>query len=145
MQDRFGVDRPEDAGAAFHDAWNAHDMTALGDLFTEDATFVNRFGRYVRGVNEIVAMHAPIHTSVYRDSTMKNELLDITYISEDVAVAHFWSRLSAGPAHPAGPHMVDTVILAVLTKQEGRWLVCALENVTLTNPRTGEPILRETE
>ena len=120
-------------------------MTALGNLFTEDATFVNRFGRYVRGVDEIIAMHAPIHETVYRDSTMKNELLDVTQISEDVAVAHFWSRLSAGAAHPAGPHEVDTVIQAVLTKREEKWLICALENVTLTNPRTGEPILRETE
>jgi uncharacterized protein (TIGR02246 family) len=145
MQDRRGVNSPEDAGAAFHDAWNAHDMTALGSLFAEDATFVNRFGRYVRGVDEIVAMHAPIHETVYRDSTMKNELLDVSRISEDVAVAHFWSRLSAGAAHPAGPHQVDTVILAVLTKREEKWLICALENVTLTNPRTGEAILREAE
>jgi uncharacterized protein (TIGR02246 family) len=51
--------RPEDAPGAFQAAWNAHDMAALGSLFDEDATFVNRFGHYVRGVNEIVALHAP--------------------------------------------------------------------------------------
>ena len=139
------LSKPEDAAAGFQSSWNAHDMTALGKLFTADATFVNRFGRLVRGVDEIVALHAPIHETVYRDSTLKNEVIDVRYLSEDVAVLHFWSRLSSGESHPAGPHQVDTLILAVLTKQETGWLICAFENVTLTNPRTGETVLRDTK
>jgi uncharacterized protein (TIGR02246 family) len=138
------LNKPEDAAMAFQSAWNAHDVAALGNLFTEDATFVNRFGHFVRGVVEIIALHAPIHETIYSDSTLENELIDVAHIAEDVAVVHFWSRLSAGSAHPAGPHQVDTVILSVLTKREKSWRICALENVTLTNPRTGEAILRET-
>jgi len=38
---------------------------------------------------------------------------------------------------------VDTLILAVLTRQNEIWRIRALENVTLTNPRTGEAILRD--
>jgi uncharacterized protein (TIGR02246 family) len=144
MLDQAILNKPEDAVTAFQSAWDAHDMIALGNLFTEDATFVNRFGHYVRGVNEIIALHAPIHETIYSDSTLKNELIDVDHIGEDVAVVHFWSRLSAGKAHPAGSHKVDTVILTVLKKQEMGWRICALENVTLTNPRTGETILRET-
>jgi uncharacterized protein (TIGR02246 family) len=138
------LNKPEDVAIGFQSAWNAHDMIALGNLFTTDATFVNRFGHYVRGVDEIIALHVPIHETIYRDSTLKNELIDVAHIGEDVAVVHFWSRLSAGAAHPAGRHMVDTVILTVLTKREKSWRICALENVTLTNPRTGDAILRET-
>ena len=134
--------RPEDAPAAFQAAWNAHDMTALGTLFHEDATFVNRFGHYVRGVDEIVALHVPIHATIYRDSTLENALIDVVPIADGAAVVHFWSRLAAGAAHPAGAHQVDTLILAVLTKQNGIWRIRALENVTLTNPRTGEAVLR---
>ena len=134
--------RPEDAPAAFQAAWNAHDMAALGSLFDEDATFVNRFGHYVQGINEIVALHAPIHETIYRDSTLENELIDVVHIADGAVVIHFWSRLAAGAAHPAGPHKVDTLILAVLTRQNEIWRIRALENVTLTNPRTGEPILR---
>jgi hypothetical protein len=59
-----------------------------------------------------------------------------------VVVIHFWSRLAAGAAHPAGPQEVDTLILAVLTEQQEIWHIRALENVTLTDPRTGEAILR---
>jgi len=136
------MQRPDDGPSAFQAAWNAHDMAALGGLFEQDATFVNRFGHYVRGVDQIVALHAPIHETIYRDSTLENELIDVTHIADGVAVVHFWSRLAAGAAHPAGPHRVDTLILAVLTRDSGIWRIRALENVTLTNPRTGEPRLR---
>jgi uncharacterized protein (TIGR02246 family) len=136
------INRPEDAPAAFQSAWNAHDMSALGSLFDEGATFVNRFGHYVRGVDEIVALHAPIHKTIYSDSTLENELIDVVHIADGAVVIHFWSRLVAGAAHPAGPHKVDTLILAVLTKRDEMWRIRALENVTLTNPRTGETILR---
>lgn len=139
----FRMTAPEDAARGLQAAWNAHDMTALGALFHADATFVNRFGHYVKGVKEIVALHTPIHRTIYSDSTLANEVIDIVPIADGAAVVHFWSRLSAGKAHPAGVHAVDTLILAVLTRSGDGWLIKALENVTLTNPRTGEPILRD--
>lgn len=117
-------------------------MAALASLFCEDATFVNRFGHYVRGVQEIVGLHAPIHETIYSDSTMENEVIETIALNDSAAVVHCWSRLTVGKAHPAGPHAVDTVILAVLRLQNHEWLIQALENVTLMNPRTGEPILR---
>ena len=137
------MNTPEDAPLAFQAAWNAHDIQALGRLFHPDATFVNRFGHYVRGIDDIVALHAPIHETIYRDSTLKNDLIDINHIAAEAAVVHFWSRLSVGASHPAGPHAVDTLILAVLTLRNGAWRIQALENVTLTNPRTGETVLRD--
>ena len=133
---------PEDVAAGFQAAWNAHDMLALGALFHDDATFVNRFGHYVRGVAAIVALHAPIHESVYRDSALDNEVIDTVPIGDGAVVVHFWSRLTVGAAHPAGPHAVDTLILAVLTRHGDGWRIKAFENVTLTDPRTGEAILR---
>jgi uncharacterized protein (TIGR02246 family) len=117
-------------------------MVAFGALFHDDATFVNRFAHYVRGVDEIVALHRPIHDTVYSDSTLDNELIDIVPITDGAAIIHFWSRLATGAAHPAGLHQVDTLILAVVTRRNDTWRIQALENVTLTNPRTGEAILR---
>lgn len=134
--------RPEDIALAFQQAWNTHNMDAFAALFTEDATFVNRFGHFVQGREAIVAMHQPIHATIYSDSTLTNEVIHTSQVGEDVAIVNLWSRLTTGVAHPAGPHAVDTVILAVLRRTSGGWLIQALENVTLTNPRTGEPILR---
>ena len=127
---------PEDVPGAFQTAWNTHDMPALGALFDPQATFVNR-------LEEIVALHARIHQTIYRDSTLENALIDVDHVADGVAIVHFWSRLSAGTAHPAGANAVDTLILAVLTRHNEAWRIRALENVTLTNPRTGEAILRE--
>jgi uncharacterized protein (TIGR02246 family) len=136
------MQRPEEIAKEFQEAWNSHEMFALASLFCEDATFVNRFGHYVRGVREIVSLDAPIHETIYSDSTMENEIISTKALGDDAAVVNCWSRLTVGKAHPAGPHAVDTVILAVLIRQPSGWHIQALENMTLTNPRTGEPVLR---
>jgi uncharacterized protein (TIGR02246 family) len=133
---------PADITTRFQHAWNTHDMAAFGRLFHPDATFVNRFGTYWRGVDQIVAGHAGIHASIYSDSTLAIDAPDIDPISDEAAILHFWSRLSAGAAHPAGPHQIDTLILAVVTRRDGAWRIQALENVTLTNPMTGAIVLR---
>lgn len=133
---------PADIPAAFQDAWNCHDMEALGELFHADATFVNRFATFKRGVEEIVAQHRLIHESVYRDSTLESDLICIDELAAGVATVHCWFRLTAGLAHPAGPHQVDTLMMAVVTRRDGEWRIQAAENVTLTNPMTGEVVLR---
>ncbi|SSV43812.1 SnoaL-like domain [Acinetobacter nosocomialis] len=133
---------PEDIPLAFQAAWNNHDMKAFAALFHQDATFVNRFGHYVKGIDEIIALHQPIHETIYSDSTLENELIDVTSLTNDICISHFWSRLTAGLAHPQGPHQIDTLLLTVLVKENNSWCIQALENVTLTNPRTGEIILR---
>ncbi|MEE9884966.1 SgcJ/EcaC family oxidoreductase [Acinetobacter nosocomialis] len=133
---------PEDIPLAFQAAWNNHDMKAFAALFHQDATFVNRFGHYVKGINEIIALHQPIHDTIYSDSTLENELIDVTSLTNNICISHFWSRLTAGLAHPQGPHQIDTLLLTVLVKENNSWCIQALENVTLTNPRTGEIILR---
>ena len=70
-------------------------------------------------VEQIVELHRGIHASIYRDSTLDTQLIDVDQIADKVAVVHFWSRLSTGAAHPAGPHQVDTLILAVVTERNG--------------------------
>ena len=133
---------PQDIPARFQDAWNAHDMDAFGRLFHADASFVNRFATYWRGVDAIVAGHKRIHSSVYSDSVLTCDAPDLDTISDTAAILHFWTRLSAGAAHPAGQHQVDTLIMAVATLRDGEWRIQALENVTLVNPMTGENLLR---
>ena len=136
--------RPEEIADEFQKAWNSHEMAALASLFCEDATFVNRFGHYVRGVQEIVSLHAPIHETIYSDSTMENEVISTIALGDDAAVVHCWSRLTVGKAHPAGPHAVDTDILKRLNAPTiGLKSQHDKDNdVALTNPRTGEPVMR---
>jgi len=134
--------RPADTARAFQEAWNAHDMAAFADLFQPDSTFVNRFATFTRGAAAIVELHRGVHETVYRDSTLQNELIDAEEVAPGVAIVHFWSRLATGAAHPAGPHQVDTLLLAVVTERDGAWRIQAAENVALTDPRTGAALLR---
>lgn len=134
---------PAGITARFEAAWNAHDMNAFAALFHPDATFVNRFGTYWRGVEPIVAAHRAIHETIYKDSTVAVDAPDVDMISNDAAILHFWSRLTAGAAHPAGPHQVDTLLLVVATRRGGIWRIQAAENVTLVDPRTGAVVLRD--
>ena len=134
--------QPQDAPEAFQSAWNRHDMQDFGALFHPDATFVNRFGHYVRGVDAIVALHAEIHSTIYSDSSLVNELIAVVSLGDASAVVHFWCRLTTGVAHPAGPHAMDTLIQAVMTRHNEQWKFIAVENVTLTDPRSGKIVLR---
>ena len=134
---------PEAITAAFEAAWNAHDMQAFGALFDPAATFVNRFATYWRGREAIVAGHRFIHEGIYRDSMLAVDAADIDRLSDEAAILHFWTRLTAGDAHPAGPHQADTLILAVVVRRESAWRIQAAENVTLSDPRTGQPALRD--
>jgi uncharacterized protein (TIGR02246 family) len=127
----------------FEAAWNAHDMQAFGALFHPEATFVNRFATYWRGVEAIVSGHRAIHETIYSDSTLTIDEPDVDVVSDDVAILHFWARLTTGAAHPAGSHKVDTLLLAVVTRRGETWRIQAVENVTLVNPRTGAAILRD--
>ena len=133
---------PGAIAARFEAAWNAHDMAAFGALFHPDATFVNRFAAYWRGEDAIVAAHRAIHETIYRDSTLRVDPADVDPVSDDVAILHFWTRLTAGAAHPAGPHQADTLVLAMVQRRAGAWRILAAENVTLADPRTGAEILR---
>lgn len=117
-------------------------MRAFGQLFHTGASFVNRFGHLVEGREAVVELHRGIHETIYRDSALSNELIRLDEIAPGVAVIHFWSRLSTGPAHPAGPHELDTLLLVVATERDGAWRIQAAENVTLSDPRSGKPVLR---
>jgi uncharacterized protein (TIGR02246 family) len=133
---------PGEIPSAFEAAWNAHDMVALAELFHDDATFVNRYAAYSKGAREIVESHRIIHETIYSDSLLTVDPPEVRPLSVHVSILHFWTRLSAGEAHPRGRHQVDTLILAVVSCREGDWRIQAAENVTLTDPRTGQEILR---
>ncbi|MBP4404346.1 SgcJ/EcaC family oxidoreductase [Acinetobacter baumannii] len=66
---------PKEIPLAFQTAWNKHDMQAFAALFDKDATFVNRFGHYVKGVDEIIAIHQPMANSNMRCDSFKSHMI----------------------------------------------------------------------
>jgi uncharacterized protein (TIGR02246 family) len=88
-------------------AWNSHDMAAFAALFSADADFVNVAGWWWQGRDEIEAMHARLHQTIFAASQMEMRLAGSTRIGDDVFVVHVRWRMSgqgAGGAREAsGP------------------------------------------
>ena len=132
---------PAEIARLFEVAWNDHDMEAFGRLFHEDATFVNRIGQYWRGRERVVAEHAAIHATIYKDTTISNRVQDVDMVGENSAIVHVRSTATLGPAMPHGPLQISAQFMYVATRRNGEWRIQAGHNVGLIDPRTGKPIV----
>jgi len=71
----------------FESAWNAHDMKSLGQLFREDAEFINVVGMHWRGRPAIQAAHAAFHETSFKDCRLKTDSIAIRPLGNDHAIA----------------------------------------------------------
>lgn len=140
---------PNDAGdvqnavSRFATTWNAHDMEAFGKLFAANADFVNVGGVRWVGRQEIQLRHAwlhgtvpeetfpsgnPVHYGMFKHSTMRFNPVDVRFLRKDIAIAHAdWQLL--GDARTTTPRR--GVLLFVLTRQDGGWLIAAAQNTEI--------------
>lgn len=130
-----------DLARRFETAWNAHDMAAFGAFFAEDATFVSRFGHFWRGRAEIVARHAELHVTIYRDCTVANRILDVRLTGPRAAEAHVRSHVNVGSAMKNGPREFSVLFTYVASDRDDQWPIQAGHNVTVTDPATGRMLL----
>jgi hypothetical protein len=63
-------DRPQALVDRFVRAWNAHDPKAMGDLFTDEADFVNAEGVWSQGRPWIRAQLERFHTTKFKGTTL---------------------------------------------------------------------------
>ena len=117
--------------AAFQDAWNAHDMTALEGLFRDKADFVNVYGLWWRDRATIARRHRAAHAGPYAGSMLEGELRALEMLAPDIALAHVDWRLTI-PAAPAGPGTENRrsrgVMTFVLQRGEEGWRIRAAQN-----------------
>jgi uncharacterized protein (TIGR02246 family) len=133
------------AANGFPEAWNRHDMNAFGALFTPDADFVNVAGMHWKGRESIQLNHAFLHGAIpadsatlpksaygiFKTSNTTNKQVDVRFLREDVAVAHVHSEMQ-GDARTK-----DTrrgLLVMILTKENGRWLVAVAQNTEINRP-----------
>jgi uncharacterized protein (TIGR02246 family) len=111
------------------EAWNRHDMKAFAALFTEDADFVNVAGSWWKGRAEIEEKHSAAHATIFRESTLSIDDLQIRFLTPEIAVAHV-STLLAGQKTLEGAVVAQrkTLLTLVLQRQSGKWAVAAAHN-----------------
>jgi len=73
--------------ASVEEAWNAHDMNAMGRLFTEDAEFINVVGMHWRGREDIVAAHEAYHKTSFKNHRLKTDSIKIRPLGGGHAIA----------------------------------------------------------
>ncbi len=131
----------------FPEAWNRHDMNALGALFTPDADFVNVTGAHWKGRESIQLNTAFTHGAIPADSAgvthpksaygifkisnLTFKQVDVRFLRKDVAVAHVPNELQ-GDARTKDPRR--TLLVMILTKENGRWLIAVAQNTEINRP-----------
>ena len=126
-----------DLADRFLDAWNRHDMRAFGALYAADADFVNVYGMYWKGAEQIANEHQALHDTVFRSSRLSASRIQVKQLGPDVATLHmFWDL--AGLVSPRGDPVADRrgILIHVLLRDSGAWKIAATHN-TDTVPRPG--------
>ncbi|WP_299395842.1 SgcJ/EcaC family oxidoreductase [Pelagibius sp.] len=106
------METPEAVVAAFQDAWNAHDMTALEGLFRDKADFVNVHGLWWRDRETIAQRHRAAHAGPYARSLLEGQLRSLESLAPDLALAQVDWRLHVPvPERTAGGNKVGKKIV----------------------------------
>jgi uncharacterized protein (TIGR02246 family) len=129
------TDGPQVLVLGFIRAWNAHDMKALADLFTEDADFVNVAGMWWKGRAQILAMHERSHANKFKTTTLVETNTTVRMLGPDVAVIHFEWELS-GELDPDGKRAMTRhgIMQIVAVKQAGGWRIVSAQNTNAMPP-----------
>ena len=118
------------------DAWNARDASAWVKNFTADSGFVNILGMRFpdRASNE--ERHAALFASIFRDSTLSAEVLQVRFPDADTAIAEVRFRLVGYTALPPGigetaPGVLETRLVDVLQRIDGQWRIVFSQNTAI--------------
>lgn len=114
------------------EAWNAHDMKALAELFVDDAHWINIVEMHWPGKPAVVAGHAAYHQTFFRTTGIEMGHVEIREISPDVAAAVILRKVDpfTPPDGTARPSSEDHLTL-ILTKRSGRWLIAHGHNTVI--------------
>jgi uncharacterized protein (TIGR02246 family) len=125
-----------DAVIAFQEAWNHHDMKAIGNVFTEDADLINVVGTRWQGRANIVKALGVFHREMFKNEQIHFEEITIRSVTPNVAVVVAIQTgsgeisLPEGHGHKETPtgSQLDTF---VVVERDGIWKVTHGQNTTV--------------
>lgn len=108
------------------DAWTKADARQWGAQFAEDADFTAWTGGSVKGREEITRGHEQVFHVFYPGTKLRLVVRGLRFLRDDVAVAHL--EASVVKKEEEFPPAPQTVPVAVLTKEKGRWQIAVFQN-----------------
>jgi uncharacterized protein (TIGR02246 family) len=114
----------------YEDAWNRHDPKGLAANYTVDATWVNWFGAYYIGRDDIQFHYQQVHSTYFKSTHYYTRAIeDITYPNPELAIAHVRTGLDGDERFPGQTFEFRRMI--VLAKRDGTWKILAGQNAKL--------------
>ena len=116
-------------------AWKAGDAAAFAADAQVGILFTNVVGMFSIGRAPFIAQHAQIFSTIYRGSTMEQQIVAVTLIRPDVAIVDTLAVLMDAPYRPPGIELIDgavrTRLEQVMVKNGGEWQVASFHNVAI--------------
>ena len=118
---------------ALPEAWNTRDASMWVANFDSSSGFTNILGMHFedRVANE--ARHAELFSTIFSESHLEADVLDVRIVGGDAAVAEVAFRLVGYERLPPGvtettPGELRTRLITVLERQDGQWKIVAAQN-----------------
>jgi uncharacterized protein (TIGR02246 family) len=120
---------------ALEDAWNRHDAKAYAACVAEDVDFTNVFGIAVHGRAAIEASHEAIFRTMFKDSTLRVDSVNVRFIRPDIAAADMrWEMVGARDPHGKDWPKRHGLMSAIAVEEAGAWSLKVIHNRDLPPP-----------
>ena len=96
-------------------------MTAFASLFHDDGVWVLWTGEVWTGRRVIEDGHAAVHKTIFRNSTQREHIEELTFVGPDAAIVRFCSVLTGSEQSPNEP--IRSRKFLVMTRRQGVWKV----------------------
>lgn len=120
-------------------AWNKGDAVAYSVHFAEEGTFTNILGIFYKGHDAFVKEHDHIFKTIFRGSTLQQDIVSLQFADPDVAVVEVLTAVTGAKLPSARNDSLDkkkrlrTRLLQVIVRRGGSWKIIAYHNVEVND------------
>ena len=122
------------------ETWNKGDATGYSRDFAASGTFTNIRGQFFAGYPAYLKQHEVIFQGIFKNSTLKQEIVSLKFIRPDVAILETATTVNGAPQGPVGvtrddKRRIRTRLMQVVAKENGVWKIMTYHNVDV-KPQT---------
>jgi uncharacterized protein (TIGR02246 family) len=128
--------------AEYHSDWNHHDMQAMGNLFADDAQWINVVGMHWSGKADIMKAHEVYHRLLFPKTEINFTNIAVRPIAPNVAVAVVEENFDASQLPNGGIRPASKDILSfTFVKRDGQWKIVQGHNtIVLPEAQPYDPV-----
>jgi uncharacterized protein (TIGR02246 family) len=123
--------------AAEDQAWNHGSAEEFAARVSPEVVFTNIVGMFSVGKAPFVAQHEHIFSTIYKGSTLHQDIQHITFVKPDVAIVDTLAVVEGAPHTPPGIQLIGgaihTRLEQVLVREPDGWRIASFHNVAV-NP-----------